>query len=442
MKKNKQLSKKVIMPVRTRNFQTLRGMRDILPDKQPYWDRVRKIVEKTAVDYGYKRIDLPLVENRMLFERSAGNGTDVVEKEMFKFKTQGGDDACLRPEGTPGIVRAYLQNGMQVWPKPVKLFYIGQMYRYDRPQEGRYREFYQFGFESLGEEDSVLDAQVIQLALQIYNQLGFKKISLQLNSIGCSDCRTDYNKILLSYLKSQTKSLCEDCRKRIKINPLRVLDCKEEKCTRVVAQAPQTIDHLCKDCKKHFSFLLECLDEMDVVYEINPRLVRGLDYYNRTVFEFWPVDKQGVANERLSLGGGGRYDYLVKKLGGKETPAVGFAAGIDRIVEQMEILGTKKWEYPQPEVYLAQLGDLAKKKSLKIFQKLEKAGIMVAESFGRGSLKTQLRQADQMKIGLVLIIGQREALDETVIFKDMTSGSQEIISFEKAVAYVKKRLKN
>lgn len=442
MQKESKKNEASSQPVKTRNFQTIRGMRDILPNEQPYWDRIRKVVEKVAVDYGYRRIDLPLVENRMLFERSAGSGTDIVEKEMFKFKTQGGDDVCLRPEGTPGVVRAYLQNGMQVWSRPVKLFYIGQMYRYDRPQEGRYREFYQFGFESLGEEDPVLDAQVIQLALQIYSQLGFKKLSLQLNSIGCADCRSDYNKMLLSYLKSQTKSLCEDCRKRIKNNPMRVLDCKEEKCLRVVSQAPQTIDNLCKDCKKHFSFLLECLDEMEVVYEINPRLVRGLDYYSRTVFEFWPIDKQGLASGKTSLGGGGRYDYLVKKLGGKETPAIGFAAGMDRIVEQMKVMDAKKWEYPQPVVYLAQLGDLAKKKSLKIFQKLERAGIIVAESFGRGSLKAQLRQADQMKIDLVLIIGQREALDETVIFKDMKSGSQETISFEKAVLYVKKRLKS
>lgn len=433
---------KPAVAVKTRNFQTVRGMRDLLPAEQPYWDRIRKVVEKVAVDYGYRRIDLPLVENRGLFERSAGGGTDIVEKEMFKFKTQGGEDVCLRPEGTPGVVRAYLQNGMQVWPKPVKLFYIGPMYRYDRPQEGRYREFYQFGFESLGEDDSVLDAQVIQLALQIYSQLGFKKISLQLNSIGCSECRPDYNKMLLGYLKSQAKSLCEDCRKRIKTNPLRVLDCKEEKCSRIVSQAPQTIDNLCKDCKRHFSFLLECLDEMEVVYEINPRLVRGLDYYSRTVFEFWPLDKQGIACGKLSLGGGGRYDYLVKKLGGKETPAIGFAAGMDRIVDQMKLADVKKWEYPRPEVYLAQLGELAKKKSLKIFQRLEKAGVMVAESFGRGSLKAQLRQADQMKIDLVLIIGQREALDETVIFKDMKSGSQETVSFEKAVLYVKKRLKS
>lgn len=444
MKMKKEL-KKVKTPslsVKIRNFQTIRGMRDILPEKQSYWDRVRKVVEKVAVDYGYRRIDLPLVENRMLFERSAGTGTDVVEKEMFKFKTQGNDDVCLRPEGTPGVVRAYLQNGMQVWSKPVKLFYIGQMYRYDRPQEGRYREFYQFGFEALGEADPILDAQVIQLALQIYYQLGFKKISLQINSIGCSDCRSDYNRMLVSYLKSNNKTLCTDCRERIKTNPLRVLDCKEEKCTRIVSQAPKTIDNLCKECKKHFSFLLECLDEMEVVYEINPYLVRGLDYYSRTVFEFWPVNKQGIVSGKISLGGGGRYDYLVKKLGGKETPAIGFAAGMDRIVEQMELMDAKKWEYPKPAVYLAQLGDLAKKKSLKIFQKLERAGIIVAESFGRGSLKAQLRQADQMKVDLVLIIGQREALDETVIFKDMKSGSQEIVSFEKAVFYVKKKLKN
>ena len=423
-----------------KQFQTVRGMRDILPDIQPYWQKVRKAVEKIANDYSYHRIDLPLVEFRELYERGTGEGTDIVEKEMFKFKTQGGDDVALRPEGTPGVVRAYLQNGMQSWSKPVKLSYIGPMYRYDRPQEGRYREFYQFGFEAIGEKDPILDAQVIQMALRVFKLIGFKKLSLQINSIGCSECRPSYNSLLVSYLNNRKKSLCMDCKKRLKKNPLRVLDCKEEKCTQVVSQAPQSIDHLCKDCKDHFTFLLECLDELDVSYEINSRLVRGLDYYTKTVFEIWASNDEDGA--RMALGGGGRYDGLVQTLGGRPTPAVGFAAGVDRVTEKMKEMNVKAFYPATPKVYLAQLGDMAKKKSLKIFEELEKSGIGVAESFGRGNLRSQLNQANQLDMDLVLIIGQREALDETVIIKDMKCGSQEVISFKKVVDQVKKKLKN
>jgi histidyl-tRNA synthetase len=422
-----------------RQFQTVRGMRDILPQEQPYWQRVRKVVEKIANDYNYQRIDTPLVEFRELFERGTGQSTDIVEKEMFKFKTRGEDDVALRPEGTPSVVRAYLQHGMQSQPKPVKMYYIGPMYRYDRPQEGRYREFYQFGFEAFGEEDSILDAQMIQMALRIYQSLGIKKVSVQLNSIGCKVCRPSYNKLLSSYFNNRKKSLCMDCKKRLKKNPLRILDCKEDKCMQVVAQAPQTVDHLCEDCEKHFNSLKECLKEISIQFEVNPRLVRGLDYYSRTVFEIWTSNTE--EGSRAALGGGGRYDHLVETLGGPETPAVGFAQGIDRIVAHMHKTGAKAYYPPTPKVYLAQLGELAKRKSLRIFEELEKNGIMVAESFGKGGLKAQLRQANQLKVDVVLILGQKEALDETVIMKEMSSGSQEVVTFQKVVAEVKKKLK-
>jgi histidyl-tRNA synthetase len=441
--KKPEVAKDVIKKTRklkSKQFQTVRGMRDILPDVQPYWQKVRKAVEKISNDYSYQRIDLPLVEFRELYERGTGKSTDIVEKEMFKFKTQGTDDVALRPEGTPGVVRAYLQNGMQSWSKPVKLSYMGPMYRYDRPQEGRYREFYQFGFEAIGEKDAILDAQVIQMALRVFKLIGFKKLSLQINSIGCSECRPSYNSLLVSYLNNRKKALCMDCKNRLKKNPLRVLDCKEEKCTQVVSQAPQAIDHLCKECKDHFTFLLECLDELDVPYEINSKLVRGLDYYTKTVFEIWSTNDEKGA--RMALGGGGRYDELVESLGGKKTPGVGFAAGVDRVTEKMKEIGVKAFYPAPPRVYLAQLGDMGKKKSLKVFEELEKAGIGVAESFGRGNLRSQLNQANQLDMDLVLIIGQREALDETVIIKDMKCGSQEVVAFNKVVNQVKKRLKN
>ena len=425
---------------RAKQYQTVRGMRDILPQDQPFWQKLRKTVERIANDYSFQRIDTPIVEFRELFERGTGKGTDIVEKEMYKFKTRGGDDVTLRPEGTPSVVRAYIEHGMQSYPKPVKLFYIGPMYRYDRPQEGRYRELFQFGFEAIGEQDPIMDAQLIQMAVRIYQALGLKKVSVQLNSIGCKECRPNYNKLLVNYFNNRKKALCMDCKKRLKINPLRILDCKEDKCVQVVSQAPQTIDHLCDNCKQHFTFLLECLDEIEIPYELNPRLVRGLDYYTKTVFEIWP--KNTEEGNQSALGGGGRYDYLVELLGGMPTPAVGFAGGIDRIVGEMSKLNVEAYYPPLPRVYLAQLGDLAKKKSLKIFEEIERSGIVVAESFGRGSLKSQLRQANHLNVEIVLIIGQREALDETVILKDMRSGSQEIVTFEKVVKEVKKRLKD
>jgi len=421
-----------------KQFQTVRGMRDILPKEQPYWQKVRKVAEKVAQDYGYQRIDTPIVEFKEVFEKGTGTGTDIVEKEMFMFKTKGGDTVCLRPEGTPSIARAYIQHGMKNLPKPIKLFYIGPMYRYERPQEGRYRELFQFGFEVFGEKDPILDAQLIQIANRILKSIGIKNFSFQLNSIGCEECRPNYRKLLISYLNNRRRSLCMDCKKRLKKNPLRVLDCKEEKCQQVISQAPQMIDHLCPDCKKHFTFLLECLDELEIHFSINPHLVRGLDYYTKTVFEIWPDGKE---ERQVALGGGGRYDRLVETLGGNSTPAVGFACGMDRIVAEMKKKEVKISSSSQPKIFLVQLGDLAKKKSLKIFEQLETSGVSVAESFGKGNLRSQLRQANQMKVDFVLIIGQREALDETIILKDMNSGSQEVITFSKVVNELKKRIK-
>ncbi len=419
-------------------LQTVRGMRDILPAEQPYWQKLKKVVDKVAADYNYNRLEFPIVENVELFERGTGKDTDIVDKEMFKFKTKGGENVCLRPEGTPSVIRAYLQHGMNSQPKPVKLFYRGPMFRYDRPQEGRYREFFQFGFEAIGEKDAILDAQMIQMAMRIFKSLRIKNVSLHLNSIGCEECRPSYNKLLISYLKNRKKSLCMDCKRRLKTNPLRILDCKEEKCMQVVRQAPQTVDHLCSSCKKHFTSLLEYLDEIEVPYLLKPQLVRGLDYYTKTVFEFFAEDDEG---RQSALGGGGRYDYLVEVLGGPATPAVGFACGMDRIVNLMKENNLLPQAEQSPKIYLAQLGDLAKKKSLKIFEELERAGIMVAESFGRGNLRTQLRQANKIKAEIVLIIGQREALDGSVILKDMNSGGQEVLPADKIIKEVKKRLK-
>lgn len=420
------------------NFQNLRGMKDILPGEQPYWDQVRKISEKMAREYGFLRIDIPLVEYSDLYIRGIGEGTDIVEKEMYNFVTRGGDRVALRPELTAGICRSYIQNGMNILSKPVKLFSTGPIYRYDRPQEGRYREHYEVDYDAFGEQDPILDAQMIQIASRIIQSLGIKSVQIQLNSIGCPTCRKDYRRLLLSYLDSKKNKLCLDCKRRMKTNPLRILDCKEDKCFQVAAMAPQSVDHLCDECRKHFKTLLEYLDELDLPYTINPQLVRGLDYYTKTVFEIWSGEEGG---RKGSLGGGGRYDGLVKMLGGESTPAVGFGLGMERLIMEMKRVQAKPFKAPKPRVFLAQLGDLAKKKSLRLFLELEKNGILMSESFGRGSLKSQLRVANRLNVELALILGQKEALDQTVIIKNMATGEQETVSMDKLVDIVKKKLK-
>jgi histidyl-tRNA synthetase len=421
-------------------LQSPRGMRDILPGDQPYWQQVRKVTEKAAVDFGYRRIDLPLVEFTNLFMRGIGTGTDIVEKEMYSFSTKGGEKVSLRPEFTAGIARAYIQHGLHVASKPVKLYYIGPCYRYDRPQEGRYREFFQFGCEALGENDPIIDVQIIQMGWRIIHQLGIRNVTVNVNSIGCPSCRKSYRNLLISYFESKKQKLCIDCKRRLEKNPLRILDCKEDKCVQVRMNAPQSIDHLCEECRIHFKELLEYLEELEIPFELDPTLVRGLDYYTRTVFEFFP-QTEGEGRKKSALGGGGRYDGLVKLMGGEDTPAVGFSLGLDRIVLEMKKLGSRTYKEQKPRVFLAQLGIFAKKKSLRMFEALERAGIMVAESFGRGSLKSQLKVADRMNVELTLILGQKEALDGTVIVKDMASGNQEIINGDKLIDEVKKRLK-
>lgn len=419
-------------------MQSPRGMRDILPGEQSYWNQVRKALNRASHEYGFQRIDVPVLEYANLFVRSIGEGTDIIDKEMYIFTTKGRDRVALRPEFTASIARAYIQHGMNILSKPIKLFSTGAVYRYDRPQEGRYREHRQANFDILGEQDPILDAQIIQLASRVLESLEIKNVQFQINSIGCLECRKEYLELLLSYFESKQRKLCQICKMRLKTNPLRILDCKEDKCVQVSAGAPQLIDHLCEECRTHFKHLLEYLDELSVSYVINPRLVRGLSYYTKTVFEIWSEE----GGKTRSLGGGGRYDELIKALGGEETPAIGFALGLDRLIIEMKKIKAKTCKEIRPRVFLAQLGELAKKKSLKLFSDLEKGGILMAESFGKGSLKSQLRTANRLNVEITLIIGQKEALDKTVIIKNMASGTQEVVANEKLVATVKKILKS
>ncbi len=428
-------------------FQSPTGMHDVLGKDIMYFQKIEKVCQDVADFYRFRKIETPILEDTKLFQKGTGFSTDIVQKEMFSFRTKGGDYLTLRPEATPGIVRSYLQNGMESLPKPIKFWHFGPFFRYERPQAGRFREFNQFGFESIGQGKPIIDVQIIQIFFNILKELGFKDLTIEINTIGCPECRSDYRRKLIRYLKSNQSSLCPDCRRRLKENPLRVLDCKNEKCQEVIKSAPQMIEHLCKDCHSHFKNVLEFLEELELPYSLNPYLVRGLDYYTRTVFEIFPnlsekgKESLGLEGKRIALAGGGRYDGLVKLLGGKETPACGGAAGVERIVSLMKIMGKKIPARKQPQIFLAQVGELSKRKALRIFEDLRKNNIKVAEAFYKDSLVEQLEIADKLGMKFVLILGQKEAIDNEIIIRDMDTGKQKIIPFKKIIKHVKKIIK-
>ncbi len=415
-------------------------MHDILPHEQKYFKKIHENVENIADFYSFGRIDTPVLEDAELFAKGTGMGTDIVQKEMYTFKTKGDDFVALRPEGTPSIVRSYIEHGMMNRPQPVKLYYYGPFFRYERPQAGRYRQFLQFGFETIGEQNAIVDAQVIQIFYAILSDLGLKDITVEVNSIGDKECRPSYRRALTRYLKSNASSLCGNCKRRIKENPLRTLDCKEEKCQKVKNEAPQSVDYLCLDCKSHFKKVLEYLDEIELPYTLNSYLVRGLDYYTRTVFEFFARADSEEETSKLALGGGGRYDYLIKQLGGKETPAVGGAFGVERIVHLLKKCKVEN-NKPRTKIFLAQLGETAKRKSLKLAEDFRKSKISIEESFGKDSLKGQLTRASKTGAKYTIIIGQKEAIEEKVIIKDMETGKQETVKIKDAGKKIKNLLK-
>jgi len=420
-------------------FQSPTGMHDILPEEQKYFQIIYNVCEDIAKFYGFGKIDTPILEEADLFSRGIGLSTDIVQKQMYSFKTKGDDILALRPECTAPVVRAYIEHGMFNLPQPLKLWHWGPCFRYESPQAGRYRQFWQFGFEILGERSPVMDVQIIQIFYNILEKIRLKKLIVEINSIGDNQCRPYYKKLLGSYFKSRVQSLCSNCKRRLRENPLRILDCKEEKCQRIKAQAPQMIDHLCEECHNHFKEVLEFLDEIELPYRLNPYLVRGLDYYTKTVFEIYYDAEEGRGQDALV--GGGRYDALVKLLRGKDTPAVGAAAGVERIIQVMKSRDIKIPKVPETKLFLAQLGDLAKRKGLKLFEDFRKAKIPISESFGRDSLKAQLNRANRLGIKYTLILGQKEALEGTIIIRDMATGKQEIVKVDKVVEKMKKQLK-
>ena len=404
-------------------YRAPRGTSDILPKEQAYWRYIEQKVVNICQLYGYERIDAPAFEDTGLFARSVGEETDIVEKEMYTFEDRGGNKMTLRPEGTAPVCRTYLEHGLHNLPQPVKLYYLASIFRYERPQSGRYRQHYQFGYEAIGDGDPTLDTEVIDMAWQFFLSLGLRHLSLKVNSIGCKQCRPEYLASLKDYYADYTQNLCPDCKTRLKINPLRLLDCKKPSCQQIANSAPRNIEHLCPQCNTHFNQLKRYLALLELPFEIDHRLVRGLDYYTRTVFEIQP-EAEGAQS---ALGGGGRYDDLIEELGGKPTPAIGFAIGIERIVLNLKKQGVPIPTLPRPEVFIAYMGDEARDEAVKLASTLRKKGIGVIEALGSKSLKAQLRQANTLGARYTIIIGEQEVKTGTVILRDMTTSQQQTI---------------
>lgn len=427
-------------------FSRLRGMKDVLPDEYRYWNLINKKIIELTKAYGFKRIDTPVLENSELYERSTGKTSDVVTKEMFSFIDKNGDKIALRPEATPGLVRSYIEHGMFNLPQPVKLFWLGPVFRHDKPQAGRFRQFNQINLECIGEKGSVADAQLILIAYNFFKELQID-IIVQINSIGCPECRKEYINKLENYYKgrgNRTK-LCVDCKKRLGKNSLRLLDCKEKQCIEISVEAPQIVDYLCEECKNHFIKVLEYLDEVGVSYNLNSHLVRGLDYYSKTVFEIWPVDAEDdniETSRQLALGGGGRYDGLIEYLGGRPTPACGFGIGVERVILKIKEKNIPLKDDDQANIFIAQLGDQARRKAMVLFEELRRAGLQVRQDFTKDSLKSQLETANKLGIKYSLILGQKEIVDETILIRDMESGIQEIVDCKKIGQEITKRLNN
>jgi histidyl-tRNA synthetase len=421
-----------------RTFQSVKGMHDVLPSDESYWDKIGGTVKTIAAEYGFSRMEPPVMEFAELYNKTSGEQSDVVQKEMYTLRTKGGDLLALRPEYTPGICRAYMQNGLSRLGQPQKLFAMGPIFRHERPQLGRLRQFTQIEFNTIGGvSDPIYDAEIIAIFSDLLCEVKLKNPNVKINSIGCRVCRPVYKKQLITYYKLHEKRLCEDCKRRLEGNPLRLLDCKEPECVKLKEHAPNFLDKLCSMCSAHFKGVLEYLDEVKIAYELDHHLVRGLDYYSRTVFEMYA---EGGEAQLGALPAGGRYDYLMETIGGHLTPAVGGACGVERLIAALrakEIVFAAK---NRPRVFLAHAGELAKKRSFSLLKELRNKGIIIVESLAKESLGAQLKVADKEGIGLALIIGQKEIYENTAIIRDLASGAQEAIAVEKLPDEIRRRL--
>ncbi|MFZ3011929.1 MAG: histidine--tRNA ligase [Minisyncoccia bacterium] len=414
-----------------------KGMRDLMNEEYYGFQGFFEKAQEVAVYFGFKPIDTPILEHEEVFTGGIGEGTDIVDKEMYTLKTKGGDHLALRPEHTASLMRAYIEHGMQSMPQPVMFYQYGPVFRHDKPQRGRYRQFWQFDLDCLGNDKSIMDALVIKAGISILEEAGATNLTVDINSIGDKECRNGYIKELTNYYRKNLSSLPAVDRERLKTNPLRILDSKEEKTKELNDNAPDSVSFLCASCKKHFKEVLEYLEEMGINYNINKNLVRGLSYYTRTVFE---VIEEGGAEDGspLALGGGGRYDYLAKQVGGKkDVPAVGFSIGVDRIVEAKWYKKLSPRILKKPKIYFIQLGSEAKLKSLNIIEILRKAHIPIAQSLSKDSLGSQLGIAEKLSIPYAIIFGVKEAIDDSVIVRDMSNRSQDTVKLSKLLEYLK-----
>jgi len=408
-----------------------RGTRDLLPKEIVQWHYFEEKVREVCRLFGYQEIRTPIFEHTELFLRGVGEVTDIVSKEMYTFMDRGERSLTLRPEGTAAVARAYLENKMHGEAQPIKLYYVGPMFRYDRPQAGRYRQFHQFGVEVFGSQAAELDAEVITLSLFFFRALGLNDFTLHINSVGCPQCRQEYRRQLQAALQDKVSALCADCAERFAKNPLRILDCKQNKCRELTQDVPSMLDVLCGECAEHFAQLRQTLDELGENYVVNPRLVRGLDYYTKTAFEIISP----ALGAQSSICGGGRYDYLLNTIGGPQIPGIGFAVGIERVLLALEAAGVQLGEPDKPEVFVA-TAKVAPKEALKLTMDLRQAGLAAEQDFLNRSLKAQLKYADKKGIKLVVILGEEEMQKGQVTVREMQTGSQETVTINELATHL------
>ncbi len=414
-------------------YSSVRGVYDILPEETERWQVIELKARKTFGNYGFSEIRVPVIEKSELFSRSIGEDTDIVEKEMYTFPDRKGELISLRPEGTASVVRAYVEHKMYASQSLTKLYYIGPMFRYERPQKGRRRQFFQIGVEVFGLSNPSIDAEVISMLFTYFESLGLDGLKLNLNSIGCRECRPNYQDKLLEYLSEKTEAFCDNCQGRYRKNPLRVLDCKSTNCREATNDAPSILDHLCDSCGGDFSELKGYLDQLGLVYNVNPRMVRGLDYYTKTAFEI-TSDRLGSQD---AVAAGGRYDLLVEEVGGPPTPAIGFAIGLERL--SMILEGIDLSLPGHRDLYIAALGEAAFKKTFSLAHELRTAGFQVDYDHEGRSLKAQMRKANAMGAAYVLILGDDELASGKGLLKDMKEQGQEEIQLEEIVTEMKQR---
>lgn len=413
-----------------------RGTNDILPGEAGKWQYLEGQIRKICREYGYSEIRTPVFEHTELFLRGVGDTTDIVAKEMYTFQDRGGRSITLRPEGTAPAVRAYLENKLYAGPQPVKLFYTGPMFRYDRPQAGRFRQFHQFGVEVFGSDDPAVDAEVIAMAMDLYGRLGLQELELHVNSVGCPACRPALREKLQDYFRPHLEVMCKNCRERFEKNPLRLLDCKEDRCGEIGARAPHTLDCLCEGCSVHFGAVRKHLELLDIPYILNRRLVRGLDYYTHTAFEIMAPD----IGAQSSIGGGGRYNGLVETCGGPPTPGIGYALGLERIVLAMERQGLALPGAAGPDIFVVTAGRDTSDESLKLLARLRSAGLAADKDYLGRSLKAQMKHAGKTGARYVLIAGEEELRQAAVLARDMATGAQEPVALTEIVEYLAKKL--